>query len=422
MIERIPKGTLWHLVELDAEDYKRLYIVGWWTFKILSDYTGHLSRASRNLIDNNYVIPSKIVSRVSISEFDHHRTKVNGILAKGTYVDEFKPLLLGRSLVKTPTIIDGCHRSLALYAACFIRGEHQYSPIQAYLGIIGKKRCGIAIQPDTRLRMKNRKIQLEIYGSKKGIRIAKQMLKLKIEGQSMFLTSHGFPSLGTRYNDEVEAVPEDDQVTARANLLAIEEMYDRIYFQGFNSLIPKSFRPEKSTEAPPNGGVNNPFELASRISIGQVYWALMSASLEPYLGFLHTPKPGWPGIMNIMSLMRDFSEIYKPVYDDFTIDFLRHIDEVTHIEVGGRTGVSDVRKVYMSDQDYGSFSAHLAGLHGMRRPSMLGSLQPYLEASSAPVVMRNNLGVQLKREARLFSKYMRGESKNWAPGFIHIKK
>ena len=40
MMERIPKGTRWHLVELDADDFKRLYILGWWTFKILSDFTG----------------------------------------------------------------------------------------------------------------------------------------------------------------------------------------------------------------------------------------------------------------------------------------------------------------------------------------------------------------------------------------------
>jgi len=418
MMERIPKGTQWHLVELDADDFKGLYILGWWTFKILSDFTGRLGVASKNLVDSDHAFPGEILSRINTSEFDHHRKKVNGILAKRTYENEFKPLLLGRSLDKAPTIIDGCHRSLALYAACFVKSEHQYSTIQAYLGVIGSKRSFLALQPDTRLRRKIRKIQIECYEQTKGLGIAKQMLKSKIENQDKFLTSHRLPSLGTDYIDEIEAVPEDDPGKARENLLVIEERYDKLYFHGLNSLMPEEYRQEKMGVSM-GGGANNPFELSWRISIGQAYMALMPASLEPYLGFLHEPEPGWPGVINILSLSRDFAEIYRPVYDDITIGFLRQIHDSKN-PIKEHLVEGDSRKVYLSDEDYSLFLAHLARLHGMRRPPMSIGPQPSLDSSGVKVITRNNMSVQLRREARLFAKYLRGETRNWAPGQIHF--
>jgi hypothetical protein len=419
MMERIPKGTRWYLVELDADDYQELYILGWWTFKILSDFTGRLSVASKNLIDSNYKFPSEILSRISTSDFDHHRKKVNGILAKRTYEKEFKPLLLGRNFDKAPTIIDGCHRSLALYAACFVKGEYQYSPIQAYLGIIGRKRSFLGLQPDTRLRRKNRRIQIECYGQAKGLGIAKQMLKSKIGFQDMFLTRHGLPSFGTFYLDEIENFLENRPEKVRESLIKIEEKYDKIYLDGLISLIPEEFKPAILDEDTMSRGVNNPFELSLRISIGQAFLALMSANLEPYLGFLHAPELGWPGIINILSLSRDFVEIYRPVYDDYIVGFLRKIHDKKSL-MSEPADIGDLKKVYLSDGDYSLLLAGLAGLHGMRSPPMSIGSQPSLDTITVQVVTRNNLSFQLRREARLLSKYLRCEIEEWTPGNINI--
>ena len=418
MMRAIPRGTHWYHVELDADDYKGLYILGWWIFKILSDFTGRLGVASRNIIDSNYTFPREIHSRISTLDFDHHMKKVNGILAKRTYENEFKPLLLGRSLDEAPTIIDGCHRSLALYAASFVKREHKYSPIQAYLGVIGRKRSGLALQPDSRLRRKTRKIQIECYEQAKGLDIAKQMLKSRIEHQNSFLISHRLPSLGTGYIEEMEAVQEDDPGKTRENLLIIEERYDKVYFHGLNSLMPEEYRSEIVDKVTMEG-VNNPFELSWRISNGQAYFALMSASLEPYLGFLHAPGPGWPGIMNVLSLSRDFSEMYRPVYDDLTIGFLWKIHYGKRL-TEGHESTGDSGNVCLSSGDYDLFSAYLAGLHGMRRPLMSAGSQPSVETSIVKVITRNNLRAQLGREARLFAKYLRGESEEWAPRSIHL--
>jgi hypothetical protein len=408
MVTGIPKEATWYLVELDAEDYGNLYILGWWSFKILSGFTGRLSVASRNLVDDNYTLPDEIMQRVETSDIEHHRRKVDGILAKKAYAEDFKPLLMGRRIDKPPTILDGCHRSLALYVACFIRGERQYSPIQAYCAIIGKRRNYFtiqAIQPDTRLRRKTRSIQLEIYGHAEGIRIAKQMVKSKIEGQSTLLTRRGLPGLGTQYMVEVEEVPEDASGLARSSLLTIEEKYNRIYFKGFNTLIPEVYRPVKSDGPPIEGGVNNPFERALRILTSQAYWAITQARLEPYLGFLHSPRSGWVGWTNILSLVRDFSEMYGYVLDDYTIDFLCSLDDRKHVGEDGHAPVINRSNVYMSDADYESFNTHLAGLFGI-------TADPYTGMFGLGT---GNLGVQLRREAQLFAKYLRGERENWSP-------
>jgi len=61
--------------------------------------------------------------------------------------------------------------------------------------------------------------------------------------------------------------------------------------------------------------------------------------------------------------------------------------------------------VYMSDADYESFNTHLAGLFGIR-------VDPYTGMFGLGT---GSLGVHLRREARLFAKYLRGERENWFP-------
>jgi CRISPR-associated protein Cas1 len=68
------------------------------------------------------------------------------------------------------------------------------------------------------------------------------------------------------------------------------------------------------TKIKQNGERARIFNLAYELLAWKVHRALISAKLEPYLGFLHSEQFGKP------SLVCDFQELYRYLIDDYLIE------------------------------------------------------------------------------------------------------
>jgi len=148
LLEKIPPNTTWYTVELTEKDIKNLHLLGFWTWNILSENTRKLETITKNLLNDNSFIPEEIINRIDTNRFDRHRKKVKEILSKKQSLKDFKPTLLGKTITKNPTLIEGCHRASALYISCFVTKEMDYTPIQAFCGIVGKEKC-IVLAPES---------------------------------------------------------------------------------------------------------------------------------------------------------------------------------------------------------------------------------------------------------------------------------
>ncbi|HQN03967.1 MAG TPA: type I-C CRISPR-associated endonuclease Cas1c [Anaerolineaceae bacterium] len=99
----------------------------------------------------------------------------------------------------------------------------------------------------------------------------------------------------------------------RSELMAHEGNSAREYFGVFNQLILQQqdeFRFEERSRRPPLDKVNALLSFFYSILANEVVTALETVGLDPYVGFLHTDRPGRP------SLALDLMEELRPVFAD----------------------------------------------------------------------------------------------------------
>ena len=119
--------------------------------------------------------------------------------------------------------------------------------------------------------------------------------------------------------EKVNNLKDENTERLRARLMAYEGHFSDRYFNQIFSLIPESLRPESRKTFKAYDGTNNIFNLAYEILSWKVQHALIKAKLEPYLGFLHSTVKGKP------SLICDFQELYRYLFDDFVIQNCRKL-------------------------------------------------------------------------------------------------
>jgi len=130
--------------------------------------------------------------------------------------------------------------------------------------------------------VKTRVCQYQALENGKGVEIAKQIVKAKIEGQNMVLRKYGLKAIE----------PIIGEVKDRRKLLSIESRHARHYFNQIFKLFPENIRPEKRTGYKAYDGINNVFNFGYYVLKCRVHKALLRAKLEPYLGFLHSLQHG----------------------------------------------------------------------------------------------------------------------------------
>ena len=104
-----------------------------------------------------------------------------------------------------------------------------------------------------------------------------------------------------------ESIPAAETV---AGLMGFERMIARHYSSGLGRLVPKEFTFYGRSKRPPKDPFNSILSLGYTLLIYEVYNAIISAGLSPYLGFLHKVRNHHP------ALASDFiEELRAPLID-----------------------------------------------------------------------------------------------------------
>ncbi len=100
---------------------------------------------------------------------------------------------------------------------------------------------------------------------------------------------------------------------SNAELLAFEGSAAKIYFGVFDHLIlqqKEDFPFKERTRRPPTDNMNSLLSFLYTLLVNEAVSALETVGLDPYVGFLHTDRPGRP------SLALDLMEELRPVFAD----------------------------------------------------------------------------------------------------------
>jgi CRISPR-associated protein Cas1 len=244
--------------------------------------------------------------------------------------------------------------------------------------------------------VKTRLCQYEALKNGKGIAIAKQIVKSKLEGQNLVLKKYGLQPLCV---DSVKIDDSEDLKAVEKKLTVIESHNARAYFTQIFGLFPESIRPEKRNGFKANDGLNNVFNFAYYVLKCRVHKALLKAKLEPYLGFLHSLKYGTP------SLVCDFMELYRYLIDDFLVercrslhkkDFVVVTDFMVHLKMG--------KRIHLCEYETNGLAEDLNSV--------------FDQVVELPRIMhgqRQTLDTLISEEALLFAKFLREEMKEWKP-------
>jgi CRISPR-associated protein Cas1 len=259
---------------------------------------------------------------------------------------------------------------------------------------------GIVKALDDDAHVKTRIEQYEALKSGRGIHVAKQFVNGKIEGQNQVLKKYGLRS-DTSIKLKVNALETDDLTVLRKQLLHIEGEFGEFYFNQILQLFPEKIRPEHRQGFKAYDGVNNLFNLAYEVLFWKCYSALVKAHLEPYLGFLHSVKFGFP------SLVCDFQELYRFLIDDFVVEYAQSLKKKDFkkfnvIMCHGRHGLYP--RLYLNNEQHDKFRKclHAYFRHMVEIPRIMrGSRQEF--------------ETLINEEALLFAKYLRGEIDSWIP-------
>jgi len=242
------------------------------------------------------------------------------------------------------------------------------------------------VEDDSHVR--TRVCQYQALENGKGLKIAKEIVKAKIEGQNMVLRKYGLKAVERNVGD-----------VSRRKLLSIESKHARYYFGQIFKLFPESIRPEKRIGYKAYDGLNNVFNFGYYVLKCRVHKALLKAKLEPYLGFLHSLQHGKP------SLVCDFQDLYRYLIDDYLIercrkfrkkDFVVVTDFMMRLKIG--------KRIHLCEYEADSLAEGLNNLFNR-----------WVEIPRIKHGKRQILDTLIKEEALLLAKFLRNEGKIWDP-------
>ena len=237
--------------------------------------------------------------------------------------------------------------------------------------------------------VKTRINQYQALENGKGVEIAKQIVKTKIQGQNRVLKKYGLKPIDFNIGDGED----------RKRLLAIESRSARQYFSQIFKLFPENIRPNSRKTYKAYDGINNVFNFGYYVLRCRVHKALLKAKLEPYLGFLHSTQFGKP------SLVCDFQELYRYLIDDFLIerrnkfhkkDFVMVTDFMMHLKMG--------KRIHLCEYEADSLAEGLNTL-----------FESEINIPRIRYGKKQTLDTLINEEALLLAKYLRNERKEWKP-------
>ena len=137
----------------------------------------------------------------------------------------------------------------------------------------------------------------------------------------------------------------------------------------------------------------------------KIHRAIISAKLEPYLGFLHSVQYGKP------SLVCDLQELYRYLVDDFVIQFCQSLGKEDFTVKS--ESVSRKRK---GKREY---------LNDAETKRMMKMFERYFESKVEIPRIRHGkkqrIETLINEEALLLAKYLRDEKSKWTPRIAYTK-
>jgi CRISPR-associated protein Cas1 len=236
--------------------------------------------------------------------------------------------------------------------------------------------------------VKTRVAQYQALENGKGITIAREIVKAKIEGQNRVLRKYALKAIDRNIGD-----------VNRRKLLSIESKHAKYYFSQIFKLFPEKIKPEKRIGYKAYDGLNNVFNFGYYVLKCRVQKALLKAKLEPYLGFLHSLQHGKP------SLVCDFQDLYRYLVDDYLIercqklrkkDFVVVTDFMMRLKMG--------KRIHLCEYEAGSLANGLNDLFNR-----------WVDIPRIKYGKRQILDTLINEEALLIAKYLRNERKEWVP-------
>ena len=247
--------------------------------------------------------------------------------------------------------------------------------------------------------VETRVCQYEALSNGKGLYIAEQVLKAKLEGQNAVLRKYGLKLLDPSTLFRIKELETESLESARKKLILIESHNAKRYFNQIFSLFPEKIRPEGRTGFNAYDGLNNVFNFAYYVLKCRVHKALLKAKLEPYLGFLHSVQHGKP------SLVCDIQELYRYLIDDYLIERCRKLRKkdfvvVTDFMMRLKMG----KRIHLIEYEADSLAQGLNNL-----------FQREVEIPRIKHGRRQTLDTLISEEALLLATFMRNEQKEWKP-------
>jgi CRISPR/Cas system-associated endonuclease Cas1 len=126
---------------------------------------------------------------------------------------------------------------------------------------------------------------------------------------------------------------------------------------------------------------------------------LISAKLEPYLGFLHSEQFSKP------SLVCDFQELYRYLIDDFIIEYCKNLVERDFtLKTEKMSSQKKGKRKYLNDAETKDFTK-----------KMNNYFETNIEVPRIRVGKRQTIETLISEEALLLAKFLRNELKDWSP-------
>jgi len=192
--------------------------------------------------------------------------------------------------------------------------------------------------------VESRREQLKAFDDVRGLEFARAVVRGKIRNQRHLLLYCGKylkqsdPERHTAVTDlakqlrqlEVKArkVAGTTIAEKRQELLGLEGVAGRIYWQGFKMIVESKAefmgRVHRGADDPLNALLNYGYG----ILYGHVWGAVANAGLEPFAGFLHVDRPGKPSL--VLDLVEEFRQ---PVVDRTVIAFV-NLGQKTEMKEG----------------------------------------------------------------------------------------
>jgi len=247
--------------------------------------------------------------------------------------------------------------------------------------------------------VQTRLAQYEAYSNGKALKIARQFVLARIEGQNKILEKYDLEVHSPELMQAVENTELKDMTSFRQRLTGIEGKCSQDYFQQIFTLLPAKLRPKRRKKFQAYDGVNNLFNLAYEMLSWKVYRALIKAKLEPFLGFLHALKHERP------SLTCDFVELYRFLVEDFLVQKCQELNKKdftfkTEIVRGKKMG----KRQYLNNAKTKEFMKRLDLYFGKK-----------IEIPRIYLGRQQTFETLINEEALQFARYLRGALESWTP-------